>query len=317
MTNENKTEKNSAKKKNGSLKEARKNKNDEFYTRMTDVENELRHYKTQFKGKSVLCNCDDPEWSSFWKYFVLNFDHLGLSKLVSTHYKKDGSPSCKMEYDGTKDAQGNPSPVRTPLSGDGDFRSPECVALLEGCDVVVTNPPFSLFKEYVAMLDTSGKKFLVIGNFNAVSYKEIFRMVKSNKLWLGVSPRSMDFINIEGKIKTVNAAWFTNLDNKKRHESLPLYKTYEGNEATYPKYDNYDAINVDKVKDIPVDYFGEMGVPITFLDKHNLAQFQILDINPHFFSVVDSGKPKPDQLRISGRKDPYARLLIKRKKDTP
>jgi hypothetical protein len=255
---------------NTSLHAAKQAKNDEFYTQLTDIEKELRHYKNHFKGKVVFCNCDDPEWSNFWKFFTLNFEHFGLAKVVATHYAQ-GEPSYKLECFGA-----DTPPVKTPLTGDGDFRSAECVAILKTADIVVTNPPFSLFREYVAQLVEHEKQFLIIGNNNAITYKEVFKQVKSNQLWLGISPRSMKFRQADGSLKDVNACWFTNLPHKKRNEELVLFKTYAGNEDAYPRYDNYGAIEVSKVCDIPVDYAGVIGVPITFLDKYNPEQFEIV-----------------------------------------
>jgi len=254
---------------NTSLGSARRAKNDEFYTQLSDIEKELRNYKGHFKGKVVFCNCDDPEWSNFWKYFKLNFEHLGLAKLVATHYAP-GESSYKLEYFGAGQQ------VEIPLSGDGDFRSPECVELLQAVDIVVTNPPFSLFREYVGQLVEYKKQFLIIGNNNAITYKEIFKHIKENRIWLGVSPRSMRFKQPDGSLKDVNACWFTNVPHHRRNEELILFRTYAGNEGNYPKYDNYDAIEVNKVVDIPLDYEGAMGVPITFLDKYNPKQFEIV-----------------------------------------
>jgi len=271
--------------KNTSLSAARREKNDEFYTQLTDIEKELSHYKSHFKGKVVFCNCDDPEWSSFWKYFTLNFSHLGLAKVIATHYAQ-GDSSYKREYIGGPDLEG----VKTPLAEDGDFRSEECVELLREADIVVTNPPFSLFREYVAQLIEHQKKFLIIGNNNAITYKEIFRLLRDNQVWLGHSAnKTMEFQlsadyakwdrqdekgNKFGKVPAIS--WFTNLPHAKRAEELLLFKTRAGNEAAYPKYENYDAIEVSRVVDIPIDYPGVMGVPITFLDKYNPSQFEIV-----------------------------------------
>ena len=209
---------------NTSLHAAKRAKNDEFYTQLTDIEKELRHYKHHFRGKVVLCNCDDPEWSNFWKYFTLNFEHLGLAKVMATHYAQ-GEPSYMLEYFGVS----RPS-VKTPLVGDGDFRSDECVELLKQSDIVVTNPPFSLFREYVAQLVEFDKQLLIIGNNNALTYKEVFSLIKENTLWMGVSPRSMKFKTPDGRLKDVNACWYTNLSHSRRNEELILFKTYAGNE---------------------------------------------------------------------------------------
>ena len=257
---------------NANLHKAKEAKNDEFYTQLTDVSKELMHYKQHFKGKTVLCNCDDPTWSAFWKYFHLNFSVLGLKKLISTHYDKT-EPTYKMEYTGGNDNDIEVG-VKTPLEGNGDFRNKECLDLLDECDIVCTNEPFSLFREYMAVLMEHNKKFLIIGNKNAITYKEFFPLLKENKVWLGCT-NVKEFLQPDGKIKKFgNIGWFTNLDVAKRHEKLILWKHYTPEE--YPKYDNYDAIEVSKVSDIPVDYDGVMGVPITFLDKFNPNQFEII-----------------------------------------
>lgn len=278
---------------NKNLHKAKNAKNDEFYTQLTDIEKELMHYKEHFKDKIVYCNCDDPEWSNFWKYFHLNFAHLGLKKLIATFYHI-GTSVYKMEYTGGDD-NNIFAGVKIPLTGNGDFRSEECVETLKESDIVVTNCPFSLFREYVAQLMKYEKKFLIIGNQNAITYKEIFPLLKDNKVWVGngfnismifktpypnllESNRkyviSKGFDPDEGYVKTPAIAWFTNLDIKKRHEKLPLWKKYTPEE--YPKYDNYDAIEVSKVSDIPCDYNGVIGVPITFIDKFNPEQFEII-----------------------------------------
>lgn len=317
---------------NRNLTSAKRAKNDEFYTRMPDIENELRHYAEHFKGKTVLCNCDDPFESNFFRYFALNFDHLGLKKLMATSYC--GSPIAGGEYqpslfdddvdagtgrhrkaykavvthvedttgdggfdmDDIKALLGSPGNEVTELHGNGeygagDFRSAECLELLDEADVVVTNPPFSLFREYVATLMDYDKKFVIMGNINAVTYKEIFPLIRNNKLWPGFSfNKAMRFAMPEEyesktgerdkygrKISKVPAiAWYTNLDITKRHEDLLLYRRYKGHETDCPKYDNYDAIEVSKVADIPEDYYGVMGVPITFMDKYNPDQFDIV-----------------------------------------
>lgn len=312
---------------NKNLHAANKAKNDEFYTQLTDIEKELKNYKEHFKDKIIFCNCDDPEYSNFWKYFSLNFDHLQLKKLVATHYETEKA-SYKLEM--YRDEAGVHTEIKT-LKQNGDFRSPESIKLLQEADIVVTNPPFSLFREYVAQLIEYDKKFLIIGNLNAVTYKEVFPLIRDNKIWFGTSIHSGDRafhvpddyplkaagcgIDEDGRkwIRVKGVRWFTNLDNLQRHKDLILYEAY--NEKDYPKYDNYDAINVDKTVKIPCDYDGIMGVPITFLDKYNPEQFEILDINPHFFITVEQGLSKPKQLTLRnvGRKDPYARILIKRK----
>lgn len=261
--------------KNNNLHKAKDAKNDEFYTQLTDVSKELMHYKQHFKGKVVLCNCDDPTWSAFWKYFHLNFAELGLKKLISTHYDKDEA-TYKMEYSGGDDNDIEVG-VKIPLEGNGDFRNQECLDLLDESDIVVTNPPFSLFREYVAVLIEHQTKFLIIGNKNSITYKEFFPLLKNNEVWIGCNSPS-EFSTPDGLTKKVNGLtrWFTNLDVAKRHEKLILWKNYTPEE--YPKYDNYDAINVGKVSEIPCDYDGVMGVPITFMDKYNPEQFEIVGL---------------------------------------
>ena len=257
---------------NTNLYKAKRAKNDEFYTQFTDVSKELLHYKLHFKDKIVFCNCDDPTWSAFWKYFHLNFEALGLKKLISTHYDKN-KPTYKMEYIGGNDNDIEFG-VKIPLEGNGDFRNQECIDLLDEADIVVTNPPFSLVREYLACLVEHGKKFLIVGDMNWITYKEVFPLLKSNSIWLG-NCSVKEFVQPDGTIKKFgNKLWFTNLDIAKRHEKLILWKHYSSEE--YPTYDNYDAINVDKVDQIPCDYDGVMGVPITYLDKHNPDQFEIL-----------------------------------------
>lgn len=319
---------------NKSLHSAKREKQDEFYTQLTDIERELQHYWKHFRGKTVLCNCDDPYESNFFKYFALQFNQLGLKKLICTCY--NGSPvqgnelllhfdgydseptkiAYKVEITEVKDLNGDGAvdltDVRYLLQNDknvlstlknGDFRDPECIELLKEADIVVTNPPFSLFREYIGQLMEYGKKFLIIGNQNAITYKEIFPLIKENKIWLGYKSghtlfevpetysipdfydktdksklRSNGYIIDEkGKLwrNLGNICWFTNLDHNKRHEELDLICHYSSEE--YPKYDNYDAINVDKVSDIPMDYDGVMGVPITFLDKYCPEQFEIVE----------------------------------------
>jgi len=322
--------------------EARTNKKDEFYTQLSDIERELKHYKSHFKGKVVLCNCDDPRVSNFFHFFSYNFEKFGLKKLIATCYKNQemdlfsenkSEQAIYLEYTGDKNGNNVPDVNEIgikKLKGDGDFRSKECIELLKQADIVVTNPPFSLFREYVAQLIDYDKKFLIIGNINAISYKEIFKIIKENKAWLGMNmgrgisgfivPKHYELYGSEARVDengnrivaTNNCLWLTNLDNSKRHEDIILYKNYSPEE--YPTYDNYDAINVDKTKEIPMDYIGEMGVPITFLHYYNPEQFEIIDINPHFFTIVERGLPKPSQLKITGQKDPYARILIKNKR---
>lgn len=301
---------------NKSLSDAKRAKKDEFYTQLDDIANELRHYREHFRGKTVLCNCDDPYESNFFKFFALNFNAWGLRRLICTCYDasfiagreltlfdSDKKPvekrAYKMELNRVFDINGDGATdmldVReilqthppTLLKGSGDFRSAECVELLQEADIVVTNPPFSLFREFIAQLMEYGKKFIVVGNQNAITYKEIFPLIKDNKIWLGhgfkgaaahfTSPyednatagnHKKDMIRVSG------VYWFTNLDHSKRHETLDLYKTYSPD--IYPHYDNYDAIEVGKTADIPMDYEGVMGVPITFMDKYSPDQFDIL-----------------------------------------
>ena len=310
--------------KNNNLHTAKATKNDEFYTQLEDIENELKYYKDYFKGKVVYCNCDgflNEEKSNFFVYFSLNYEFLGLKGLICTKYNPNGK-GRKYEYYG--DLNGNNYPdeeeiCTSELEGDGDFRSEECIELLKKCDIVCTNPPFSLFRQYVAQLFEYKKDFLIIGNVNAISYKEVFPLIKENKMWLGVSsfnkgmyfgvPDDYTYADTykfdrerNGKkvMRVSSICWFTNLDHKKPHEELVLYKKY--NEEEYPKYDNYDAIEVSKVTDIPMDYYGVMGVPITFLDKYCPTQFQIIK-----FRKGDDNK----NLSVNG-KCPYFRILIKR-----
>lgn len=333
---------------NKNLNAAKEAKKDEFYTQLSDIENELRHYKEHFRGKVVLCNCDDPYESNFFKYFALNFNSLGLKKLIATCY--DGSPitgqelqlftfddegedkriAYKVEITEVKDVNGdgvvnladvqyllqNDKNVLTLLKGHGDFRSAECIELLKQADIVCTNPPFSLFREYVAQLMKYEKKFLIIGHQNALTYKEIFPLIKSNKIWLGygfkggathfVSPyedKATAGDHKEGMIRVSGVHWFTNLDHQKRHEELILYKSYTPEE--YPRYDNYDAINVDKSLDIPCDYDGIMGVPITFIDKYNPEQFEIVGNEESL--GISKGRGYVNGKRM------YSRIFIRRK----
>lgn len=340
---------------NTNLARANREKNDEFYTRLTDIEKELRHYRKHFKGKTILCNCDDPFESNFFKYFVLNFNRLGLKKLMATCYAtssisnqelslskvlgndktKEGRPYKAVVtkiYDATGDGGIDMLDVAelfkmgenelTELKEDGDFRSEECLELLKEVDIVVTNPPFSLFREYVAILVEYDKKFIIIGNQNAITYKEIFPLLKDNIIWLGnnnPAPKLFYVPTLLEERKNIkkdengdlvatfgNICWFTNLDIKKRHEDLILIKKY--NEEDYPKYDNYDVINVNKVKDIPYDYEDIMGVPITFIDKYNPEQFEII-------GIANSARWIGDLecfTLIDGRKI-YNRILIRNK----
>lgn len=276
---------------NGNLHMSKSGRQDEFYTKLTTIEDELKHYRTLFKDKIVFCNCDDPTWSNFWKFFQLNFHFLGLKKLISTHYEPEGR-SYKLEIlrNGNDVQLTIPDYVQTPLEGDGDFRSDECLALLDECDIVVTNPPFSLSKEYIPTMMNSGKKFIVLGNMNHVTFKEIFHYFYEHKLWLGYNSghfwfrvpddyedKPTDFKKDENGVKwrrMGNICWYTNFDIEVRHQPLILYKSYDAN--LYPTYDNFDAIHVEKVEDIPCDYNGIMGVPITYLASHCEEQFEIL-----------------------------------------
>lgn len=296
------------KRSNENLHKAKAAKNDEFYTRLQDIENELRHYRNHFKGKVVYCNCDDARESNFFKYFSLNFEFLGLKKLITTGYKENGK-GVALIYEGDKNGNRNVDDEEinvTELNGNGDFRSEECIEFLKEADIVVTNPPFSLFREYVAQLMQYGKKFLIIGNKNAITYKEIFPYIKNNELWLGITSVK-DFIQPNGEIKKFgNICWFTNLEHKRRNEELILYKHYSPTE--YPKYENYDAIEVGKVAEIPMDYEGICGVPITFLDKYCPTQFEILGIANNVRWIGDF----PCLTIIKGEKV-YNRILIRKR----
>ena len=318
---------------NKNLSQAKKNKKDEFYTQLSDIENELKHYKKHFKGKVVYCNCDDPRVSNFFHYFSYNFEKLGLKKLITTCYKNkdinsisknDTEQAIYLEYTGDKNGNNVPDLEEIgihQLKGDGDFRSEESIELLKEADIVVTNPPFSLFREYVAQLIEYDKKFVIVGSRNAITYKEIFKLIKDNKLWLGhgfkggnayfkTKHSTGDFAKgvydeNTGLVKFRNIEWFTNLDIAKRDEEIILYKNY--NEEEYPKYDNYDAIEVSKTKDIPFDYDGAMGVPITFMNKYNPHQFEILGLDNHTVEWRGRG---PD---LKG-KAIYRRIIIKNKR---
>lgn len=265
---------------------AKREKNDEFYTRLEDIERELKHYRQHFKNKIVYCNADDPRVSNFFHYFSYNFERLGLKKLITTCYKNqqvdlfsqnDSEQAIYLEYNGEKDGGRVPTIENigvNPLEGDGDFRSKECIELLKEADIVVTNPPFSLFREYVTQLIEYEKQFLIIGNYNSITYKEIFEHFKNDEIWIGYSPRNMEFMTPDGKLKSVNASWFTNLDVIKRQEKIILYEKYSPEK--YPKYINYDAIEVSRTNKIPKDYDGEMAVPITFMERYNPEQFEVI-----------------------------------------
>lgn len=297
--------------KNLKLTRARKAKNDEFYTRLCDVENELGHYREHFKDKIVLCNCDDPTWSAFWKYFHINFKILGLKKLIGTHFENKEPHSYAVVYKGGNDDNTNDA-KNEPLIGDGDFRSTECLEYLKECNIVVTNPPFSLFREFIGTLRSYNKKFLVVGNKNAINYKCIFYLIRDNKACLGYSNISiLDLPDGTERKDGGLSRWFTNLEIKKRYEDLLLYKTY--NSIDYPKYDNYDAINVDKVKGIPMDYDGVMGVPISFIDKYNPNQFEIVGLTYEWASGSIKINGYSDYTPSVNGVQKYRRLLIRRK----
>jgi hypothetical protein len=331
----------STKASNKHLRTADKNKKDEFYTQLVDIEKELKHYRKHFKDKVVYCNCDDPRVSNFFHYFSYNFEKLGLKKLIATCYKNQDADlfstnqsekAVYLEYTGDKNNNNVPDVEEIgvkELKGDGDFRSQESIELLKQADIVVTNPPFSLFREYVAQLVEYDKKFLIIGNMNAITYKEIFSLIKENKLWLGATldgrniwfgiPNEYEkYHKIEDGRKyafVASTVWFTNLDYDKRHEDLILYKTFKGNENDYIKYDHYDAINVNKTKEIPLDYDGYIGVPITFLNKFNPDQFEIID-GLNRYSILDgvTEETKGKYLAQVNGKPIYVRIIIKNKR---
>ena len=339
--------------KNKNLAAAKKEKNDEFYTQLADIENELRHYKEHFRDKTVFCNCDDPYESNFVKYFAMNFNALGLKKLIATCYatspimntqftlfgEEEKIPDEKttkkpyvIEITEVKDENGDGAIDLTDfklllkknkprlLNGDGDFRSDECIEFLKEADIVVTNPSFSLFREYISMLLEYQKKFLIIGNKNAVEYSEVFTPVKFNKLWMGYSSPSV-FETPNGLSKRVQGLcrWFTNLNIKKRHEKLILWKKYSNTE--YPQYDYIDAIEVEKVADIPYDYDGIMGVPLTFMDYYNPEQFEIIDCTNGRYVILDELNVNTElskhHRRICSINDrpKYARILIRKKEN--
>lgn len=342
---------------NSALSAAVKAKKDEFYTQLTDIEKEMRYYRKHFKGKTVFCNCDDPFESNFFKYFVLNFNRLGLKKLIATCYAtspimgqqlslfdvvggdedKKGKPYKAVVtkvYDVTGDGGVDMFDVAelfkshenelTELRGDGDFRSEECLALLDEADIVVTNPPFSLFREYVAVLIEHGKHFIIIGNVNAITYKEVFPLIMENRLWLGASIHSGDRkfyvpddyplnaagcgVDEEGRrfIRVKGVRWYTNLDYKQRHDELILVKRYSP--EMYPQYDNYDGINVDATSDIPCDYAGMMGVPITFLDKYSPDQFEILGVTQSWCGVASKVYSRQVQIDKNGKRSLVTKL---------
>ncbi len=338
---------------NKNLHQANVAKKDEFYTQLPDIENELKNYKDQFRDKVVFCNCDDPKESNFVKYFSMNFEHLGLKKLIATHYKEANlftqKPPYKLEYTGDKNDNRMPDPKEfmTKMISDGDFRSKECIELLKEADIVVTNPPFSIFREYVAQLMKYDKKFLIIGNTNSMTYKEIFKLFKKDRVRTGYTNFNvgMFFIvpddwekfhhideNGNKIVRVSTSCWFTNLEVEKHKENITLYKKY--NPEEYPKYENYDAINVNKYTDIPYDYGGAMGVPITFLDKYNPEQFEIIGLGISNSGIEIGVKPYKEEhkkyrkeIQKRGAVDgdlymitneivnvPYARVIIKNKK---
>lgn len=347
---------------NKNLRSAKTDKKDEFYTQLSDIEKELKHYRNHFKDKVVLCNCDDPRVSNFFHFFSYNFERFGLKKLIATCYKSQDSDlfsqktserAIYLEYTGDKNGNNVPDVEEIGiklLQGDGDFRSKESIELLKQADIVVTNPPFSLFREYVSQLVEYDKKFVIIGNLNALTYRDIFKLVKENKLWFGHSIHSGDRefqvpddyplnaassrIDEDGNkfIRVKGVRWYTNLDFNERHEDLILYKNF--NKDEYPSYENFDAINVDVTKDIPVDYKGAMGVPITFIDKYNPDQFEIIGLGISNSGIEVGVQPyKPEhkkyrkEIQKRGAVDgdlymmkngivevPYARILIKNKK---
>lgn len=325
---------------NKNLRKAQKAKNDEFYTQLSTIEEEVMHYREHFKGKVVYCNCDDPRESNFFKYFSLNFERLGLKKLIASCYKNQdfnlfsmhdkNEEAVWLEYTGEKYGGRMPTVEAIgvhKLKGDGDFRNEESIELLKEADIVVTNPPFSLFREYVEQLIEYDKKFLILGNMNAITYKEFFPLIKDNKVWGGVSfnksvqfevPEHYDTKSAEvvdgKKLITVPAiTWWTNLEYPRRKQDIFLIDKYKGNEDNYPKYDNYDAINVDRVNEIPVDYAGIMGVPISFIGKWNPEQFEVLGLERYYApkEVLSGGR-----LAIDG-KAKYARILIQSKSLSP
>lgn len=335
---------------NSNLRSAEKAKNDEFYTQLSTIEQEIMHYRTHFKGKTVYLNCDDPRESNFFRYFSYNFERLGLKKLIASCYKSQdynlfslhdtNERAVWLEYTGEKDGGRVPTVESLGVNyfkGDGDFRSEESIKLLKEADIVVTNPPFSLFREFIAQVIEHDKKFLVIGNSNAITYREIFPLIKDNKLWHGVSRGAMTFelpddtestgyfIDEEdGKKKQTlgNTTWWTNLDYPRRHRDIILFRKYEGNEDDYPKFDNYNAINIDKIVDIPKDFKGLMGVPIGIIGQWNPEQFEIID-GLNRYSVLNSQGNNEDirtnrshMANVDG-KAKYFRVVIQNKRLNP
>ena len=307
--------------------------NDEFYTQLSDIERELRHYTSHFKGKTVFCNCDDPRFSNFFHYFSHNFERLGLKRFITACYKNIGCDLFNHHVFSKRavwlDYQGDSDIEVGEFEGNGDFQNYESIEFLKQADIVVTNPPFSLFREYVAQLVSYHKKFLIIGNMNASTYKEVFPLIRERRIWLGVSKPKWfvtpyEYWGRTGKtsgkkgrngLSLSNVRWFTNLDHQKRNEDLVLYKKYTSEE--YPHYDNYDAINVNKTVEIPMDYNGPMGVPITFLDKWNPDQFDILGVTESEGAGLSNGIWFPEsrvlQPLIQGRKK-YKRIFIRNRR---
>lgn len=320
-------------KKNDTLHSAKTAKNDEFYTQITDIEQEIGNYRKHFKDKIIYMPCDNPEWSNFWHVLKNQYIYLHYKKIIATFYNgiiDTDKQSYKLEYDGVNE-------TKTYLEGNGDFRSEECTAILQESDIVITNPPFSLFREFVKWIMDADKKFLIIGNQNAITYKEIFPYIKENKMWLGTNSNlsiiyKTPYKNTQasnrdtviknglnpddGYILVAGICWFTNLDIKKRHDTIATGYLYGDDPSKYPVYDNYNAINCDKVNEIPDDYDGAIGVPITFLGKHCPAQFEILDARDYGHTNAQKNKTtyliKDADGSIGGR-NTYARILIKRK----
>lgn len=307
-------------KNNKSMHQARINKNDEFYTRLEDIEDEIsmhEDYVRQFEGKTVLCNCDDPEWSNFFLFFRLHFKQLKLKKVIFTHYEMNGSPSYKLEWDGSYIGYDTLNLIKTPLEGNGDFRSPECVELLDECDVVVTNPPFSLLREFIGLIIDHKKDMVIIANEMQCTSKEIFPLFQSGKLNFGYN-HVKEFKIPDGTTKKLGTvAWFTTLKLDKYNEELPLCCQYEGHENEYPKYDNYDAIEVNQIRRIPRDYFGVMGVyGPSFLAQYNKEQFEVIGRSEDFAQPIiinQKVKKNPGRFYIQGQRK-CERILIRRKK---
>ena len=313
--------------KNSNLHGAKKLKDDEFYTYLPDIENEIKHYKKYFKGATILLNCDDPEWSNFWTHFSLKFNDYGLKKLIATHHKpkdvqytiniKEGhwvidSPMKNEKAYKLEMTSHDKEPKKSFLKGDGDFRSNEMIDILKDVDIVITNPPFSLFREYIGQLIEYNKKFLIIGPLMNITMKSIFPLIHENKVWYGIN-KVKAFKHANGLERTFgNVGWYTNLENKRRNEELDLYNT-PFDASKYPKYDNYDAINVNKIKDIPSNYYEKMGVPISFLEHHNPKQFKLLAIS----QTNSKSTLEKDKLRFIGNvlvngKVMFKRLIIQR-----